>query len=147
MKSSLITILIPSCTTFASSKYKINQLAIKYWKQFKLYFDAFFKKVTEPFVINDNVQPIALPKQMQVTPVGSLAVVSGWGATVVRITLEFDVVYFYSSSSSSSFPYGCRRHSTRSRLNIDFYPLLYPFLLFLQSSNSSSFFFAFFRRR
>ena len=99
-------------------------------------------------MFNDYVQPIALPKQMQVTPVGSLAVVSGWGATVVRITLEFDVVYFY--SSSSSFPYGCRRHSTRSRLNIDFLPSSLSFsssILKLLSSSSLFFFFAFFRRR
>ena len=100
-------------------------------------------------MFNDYVQPIALPKQMQVTPVGSLAVVSGWGATVVRITLEFDVVYFYSSSSSSSFPYGCRRHSTRSRLNIDFLPSSLSFsssssILKLLSSSSLFFFLHFF---
>lgn len=45
-------------------------------------YDICLIKVTEPFVFDDYVQPIALPKQMQVTPVGSLAVVSGWGATV-----------------------------------------------------------------
>ena len=59
------------------SRDKLNQL------------NAHALKVTEPFVFNDYVQPIALPKQMQVTPVGSLAVVSGWGATVVRIWFDF----------------------------------------------------------
>lgn len=40
-------------------------------------------KITEPFEFNDFVRPIAIPAQMQMTPVDSVATVSGWGSTIV----------------------------------------------------------------
>nr|CAG4651940.1 EOG090X08JJ [Triops cancriformis] len=44
-------------------------------------YDIAMIQVETPFVLNDRVQMVALPKQMQISPSGLPAIVSGWGAT------------------------------------------------------------------
>nr|CAD7195777.1 unnamed protein product [Timema douglasi] len=44
--------------------------------------DIALLQVDTPFQFSDSVQPISLPAQGEATPVGTQAVVSGWGVTV-----------------------------------------------------------------
>nr|CAD7458086.1 unnamed protein product [Timema tahoe] len=48
--------------------------------------DIALLQVDTPFQFSASVQPISLPAQGEATPVGTQAVVSGWGVTVVSIS-------------------------------------------------------------